>query len=76
MTGITISYCFKVMPVAKTNTNDQNIRITSLSSVILPSGPGMNGGLYSGIGNTYPCPGIRENALPSNMHCTVCSIMI
>lgn len=44
MTGITISYCLKVMLVAKTNTDDQNIRITSLSAVILPSGPGMNGG--------------------------------
>lgn len=53
MTGTAISYCFKVMLVAKTNTDDQNIRITSLSSVILPSGPGMNGGLYIGIGNTY-----------------------
>lgn len=44
MTGITISYplCLNVMLVAKTNTDDQNIRITSLSAVILPSGPGMN----------------------------------
>lgn len=46
MAGVTISCCFKVMLVAKTDTDDP-IRITSLSAALLPSGAGVTGGYMS-----------------------------